>query len=159
MKSNETRRCMNRIGVGKPTTFVDCVSACWNNAAMMKEYRRLTGHALGEDKRKPLEKMIDAATGYVPSAVDDAEARAFFEFVRDCIWLPLLAKEVAEALERDSSPLPLDEQFTCPKCGGHTFGTAFNVGGCHGYDEANDRECGFRWPRADDAKYFRARTA
>lgn len=62
----------------------------------------------------------------------------------------------------------IDEtQFTCPKCGGHEFGTLLDTsalddphsgtGHCHGMtgDYPNPRVCGFTWARRDDAQYFR----
>lgn len=71
-------------------TFEQCVWACWNSGPFMREYRRLSGHALGEDRREPIERMIDAATGYTPKPLEEAEGRAFLEFVRDYVWRPLL---------------------------------------------------------------------
>lgn len=57
----------------------------------MREYRRLSGHAIGKYVRKPIDRMIDATTGYTPPALDDAEAVAFLEFVERVVWLPLVA--------------------------------------------------------------------
>lgn len=59
----------------------------------------------------------------------------------------------------------IDEvEFTCPRCGGHQFGTTLDMtaladpmsgeGVCHGY-LGFGRPCGFTWPRRDDAKHFR----
>jgi hypothetical protein len=63
----------------------------------MREYRRLSGHALGADMRSGLDRMIDAATGYKPATVDEAEARLLFEFIRDYIWAPVLAQCLGNA--------------------------------------------------------------
>lgn len=78
-------------------SFKKCVWDCWNNAEFMAHYRRLTGHALGADKRSTIEHLVDRATGYKPSSVDEAEAVEFFDFVRDYIWIPVLAKMAEEA--------------------------------------------------------------
>lgn len=56
------------------------------------------------------------------------------------------------------------EEFTCPKCGSHYFGTsgADNwddaVGYCHGDEEVRVRRrgCKFSWPRKEDDQYFGA---
>lgn len=47
--------------------------------------------------------------------------------------------------------------FTCPKCGGHYFGTEFDkgidrpgIGYCHG--DADRPSCGFKWNREDDER-------
>jgi len=82
-----------------PPSFRQCVEACWHNADLMHEYRRLTGHALGLDKRTPLDRMIDRATQHVPPALDDAEMQAFFKFVRDYIWMPV----VLECLQKEGA--------------------------------------------------------
>jgi hypothetical protein len=46
-----------------------------------------------------------------------------------------------------------EQEFTCPECGSHCFGTysegASSEGQCHG------RLCRFTWNRLDDARYFR----
>ncbi len=77
-----------------PPTFPQCVLACWDNADFMREYRRLTGAAIGEDKRSALDRLIDAATGHTPPVFDDRELEAFFEFVHDYIWSPLVAEHL-----------------------------------------------------------------
>lgn len=81
----------------RPPSFRQCVETCWHNQTFMHEYRRLSGHALGLDKRTPLDRMIDQASGYVPPPLDDAEMHAFFEFVRDYIWMPVVADCLKEA--------------------------------------------------------------
>ena len=45
-------------------------------------------------------------------------------------------------------------RFTCPRCGGHTFGSNGyqNTGHCNGY--IGDKSCCFVWDRVDDYKYF-----
>jgi len=76
-------------------TFSDCVMECWDNAAFMREYRRLTGSKIGSDPRTQIEKMIDAAAGHDPT-IDEAEAREFFAFVRKYVWDTFVAKMAAE---------------------------------------------------------------
>lgn len=72
-----------------------------------------------------------------------------------------------------------DEDFTCPECSSHYFGTsseavhkgmtaaeslAGSTGHCHGY-KGPALPCTFTWPRSEDARYFtgngrfRSRTA
>lgn len=60
-------------------------------------------------------------------------------------------------------------EFTCPRCGGHEWGTYFEDGAfnpadinagnglCHGtvVTTRSRTVCRFTWPRRDDAKYFR----
>ena len=75
-------------------TFEECVWECWDNPDLMREYRRLTGHALGKDRRSTIERMIDSATGHEPPALDEAEVRHFLNFVRDHIWQPLVWRAV-----------------------------------------------------------------
>ena len=73
----------------------------------------------------------------------------------------------------ESAPLPsgtsapssegVQDKFTCPNCGSHSFGTSSAtehhdqwVRHCHGWIVQEDRSftrCGFQWPYADDAKY------
>lgn len=73
-------------------TFEQVVLEVWGTPELMAEYRRLTGSTLGADTRPPIVRLIDDATGR-----DHWEAnwQPFFEFVRDCVWLPLIARELA----------------------------------------------------------------
>lgn len=50
-----------------------------NNKDFMKEYRRLTGSALGVGI--PINIMVDEASGKF-----DADAKELFEFIRDYVW-------------------------------------------------------------------------
>lgn len=54
------------------------------------------------------------------------------------------------------------QEFTCPRCGSHEFGTSGihandwpgdAEGMCHGY--LGERICRFIWRRKDDALYFK----
>lgn len=80
-------------------TFERAVFACWDNAEFMRQYRRLTGAQIGlRPTRDPFSAMIDAATG-VPT-IDPKEAADFFRFVRDYVWIPVLAKILEERAKR-----------------------------------------------------------
>jgi len=70
--------------------FLDVVQACLNSAEFMGEYRRLTGEML-QEKRAPIDIMIDRATGNLPH--NDDELLRFFAAVDDLIWqrLPVSA--------------------------------------------------------------------
>lgn len=63
-------------------TFRDCVLACYDNPALMSEYRRLTGSDFGATS--PLASAIDHATGRF-----EEEAVRFFAFVYDVVWIRL----------------------------------------------------------------------
>jgi hypothetical protein len=65
-----------------PLTFRDCVLACYDNPALMSEYRRLTGSDFGATT--PLASAIDHATGHF-----DEQAMRFFAFVYDVVWTRL----------------------------------------------------------------------
>jgi hypothetical protein len=68
------------------------------------------------------------------------------------------------ALWEAASSSAKGEQFTCPECGSHMFGTsncnapdrAAMVGHCHGTEKVLGRSCRFTWKRSDDAQYFKA---
>lgn len=56
----------------------------------------------------------------------------------------------------------MDNEFTCPECGGHYWGSSTNpdktfTRGCSGYtgSGADVRLCRFRWHQSDDAKYMK----
>jgi hypothetical protein len=73
-------------------SFARCVLACWDDRAFMREYRRLTGHTLGQDCRSTIDRMIDDATAAPfdkQESINQAEARAFFRFVYEIVWAPL----------------------------------------------------------------------
>jgi hypothetical protein len=81
-------------------TFQEVVLECCKTPELIKEYDRLQGSNLSRvlipqpDTRKPIEIMIDEATGYdrVKSNIDEEfhkEMLNFINFVYDCVWLPL----------------------------------------------------------------------
>lgn len=71
-----------------------CVEQCMASEEFMREYRRLTGSQLLKP-RTPLDVLIDNATG--APAVNDREARAFFEFVRTYVFETFIASQLADA--------------------------------------------------------------
>lgn len=69
-------------------TFRFCVREVLANEAIMTEYRRLSGRPNFMLKRHPIEVMVDEACRR--QVVDPEEAKEFFDFVRDYVWLPWL---------------------------------------------------------------------
>ena len=70
------------------------IKTCLSTPDFMKEYRRLSGHSLG--RAAPIIMMIDKATGKT-----DAEAKEFFEFVREHIWWPVVFNILHETERHD----------------------------------------------------------
>lgn len=63
-------------------TFQDCVLECSKNRELISEFDRLNGtHLSTLDRRKPIEQMIDEATGR-----DRAALQQFIEFVHEFVW-------------------------------------------------------------------------
>jgi hypothetical protein len=60
-----------------------CVQAAWNNRELLVEYDRLRGTNLALAGSR-LDLQIDFSSGRL-----EAEAEAFVQFVRDCIWSQL----------------------------------------------------------------------
>lgn len=73
-------------------TFHETLTHCAKERSLVRQFERLTGHQL-LGSEKPLEVMIDKATGWEPSseALD-----AFVRFVWECIWVPVCNKLRAE---------------------------------------------------------------
>jgi hypothetical protein len=70
-------------------TFADCLIECAKAPGFVSNFNRLTGRHLGEQlKRSPIEKMIDASTGYeeILAAQQDEDLRAFVEFCHETVW-------------------------------------------------------------------------
>ena len=65
----------------------DALAITLANKEFMREYRRLTGHRLGDGP--VIDRMIDESTGKL-----EDEARQFYVFVRDHIWMPVIAQSV-----------------------------------------------------------------
>ena len=76
-------------------TFQDAVMECANEPRFVSEFNRLTGCKLDfTDKRSPIEKIIDDATGYpYPFKINKEDVHKFFDFVFEYIWLPLIGTE------------------------------------------------------------------
>ena len=72
-------------------TFADAVVECARNDQFVAEFNRLTGSNLSfQDRRAPIEIMIDESTGYPhPFKCDKSELHTFFDFVYEFIWLRL----------------------------------------------------------------------
>ncbi len=72
--------------------FYDVVFHCMCNKDFMREYNRLNESTLFQDTRKPIERMIDEATGYAETlnTKHDEEMHAFVGFVWEYIWIPLI---------------------------------------------------------------------
>lgn len=73
-------------------TLEETIKLCIQTPELIKEYERLL------DKKfvpsSPIEKMIDEATGY-----DKKLAHDFFNFVRDYIWMPVVAQMIKEKIQ------------------------------------------------------------
>ena len=72
--------------------FEAVLRECIKHPDLIKEYNRLSGTHLGEDKRVPIVRMIDEQSGYqtILDERDMEEFRGFADFVFRCIYLPLL---------------------------------------------------------------------
>lgn len=75
--------------------FVAVMRECIKHPDLIKQYNRLQGTHIGEDKRPPIIMMIDKQTGYqeVLDKRDMEEFKGFADFVFRCIYLPLLTQE------------------------------------------------------------------
>ena len=62
--------------------FLDTVKYCYSRKDLVEQFDRLYGTSL---MSKGLAFEIDMATGKF-----EADARAFFDFVYDCVWEPLV---------------------------------------------------------------------
>ncbi len=75
-------------------TFLDCLRECIGIEEFVSQFNRLSGTTLGVDKRAPIERMVDEATGY--RGLDDAENEAMkklVEFVYEFVWMLLVQQE------------------------------------------------------------------
>lgn len=72
--------------------FQDCLIECCLNENLVKAFNRLSNTTLDfQDKRKPIERMIDASTGYpYPFKNKSDEMQQFISFCFECIWIPLV---------------------------------------------------------------------
>lgn len=71
-------------------TFTECLFYCIGEPELVKEFNRLTGSRIGVDDRKPIERLVDEAAGYIPFADDYVK---FIQFVWAAIYLPLKEAE------------------------------------------------------------------
>ncbi len=73
-------------------TFQDCVLECSKNKSLVSEFDRLQGtHLSSLDRRKPIEQMIDEATGR-----DRAALEKFVCFVYECVWIRIPREKETE---------------------------------------------------------------
>jgi hypothetical protein len=72
--------------------FHDCLIECCQNDELVKQFNRLSNTTLSfKDKRAPIEKMIDDATGYNnPFKNKSEEMQQFISFCLECVWLPFI---------------------------------------------------------------------
>lgn len=76
--------------------FTDCVLECCQTPELIKEFNRLAGRHVLEDKRAPIERMIDQASGY-QAVIEEKQyddMQAFISFVFEYIWMPVLKQEM-----------------------------------------------------------------
>ena len=73
-------------------TFEDCLLECCLNEDLVKGFNRLSKTTLDfHDRRAPIEKMIDGATGYNnPFKNKSEEMQQFIAFCFEFVWLPLV---------------------------------------------------------------------
>lgn len=69
--------------------FAEVAIECIKTTELVKEFNRLSKCNLGVDKRTPIEKMIDEATGS-QDGIDRQDMRKFVVFVYKFIWSPLI---------------------------------------------------------------------
>lgn len=76
-------------------TFSEVLIECCLNKELVKQFNRLCGTNLSfEDNRKPIERMIDEATGYQnPFKNNKEDLFKFFDFVLECVWIPLIIED------------------------------------------------------------------
>ena len=70
-------------------TFWDCALECINNKELVRQYNRIFEANLGKSlNRKPIEKMVDKATGYDVHLEnkEKVELHKFLMFVDEYIW-------------------------------------------------------------------------
>lgn len=70
-------------------TFETCCSECLKNKELVKEFNRLSGCHLGEQKNG-IDMAIDKACGYDPNK---EAVPAFVNFVMECIWIPMVSSK------------------------------------------------------------------
>ena len=77
--------------------FQDCLIECCQNDELVKEFNRLSNTNLNfKDRRAPIEKMIDEATGYNnPFKNKSVETQRFISFCFECIWISLAIEHSA----------------------------------------------------------------
>jgi hypothetical protein len=82
-------------------TFYDCLLESIRTPELIKEFDRLQGSNIMKifyEKRKPIEIMIDEATGYNKVLEEKAhkEMHEFIKFVYECVWCRLSSEVINE---------------------------------------------------------------
>lgn len=76
--------------------FSDCVMECARNDDFIREFNRLTGCHFGKSlDRKPIEIMVDKATGYSGESHEDIVR--FIQFVWEFVWCTLPEESFADS--------------------------------------------------------------
>lgn len=72
--------------------FEEVALECIKTPELVREFNRLAGCNLGVDNRKPVERMVDKATGYqvVVDRRGYEEMGKFVKFIFKSVWLPLM---------------------------------------------------------------------
>lgn len=85
----------------KGVNFQEFIVECCQNDDFVREFNRLFNTTLNfHDKRKPIEIMVDKATGYNnPFRNKPEEIQQFITFIFQYIWLPAKLEDMA--LEND----------------------------------------------------------
>ena len=74
--------------------FRECVLECAETPEFVSNFNRLTGCNFGKSLlRKPIDIMIDQATGHPPE--DEADIKKFVSFVFNTVWYPLVAENMS----------------------------------------------------------------
>ena len=78
-------------------TFQDAVMQCFKNKQFMREYNRLAGTHLNEDKTgiAPIEILIDDACTEVSEEYKQ-DLRDFIAIIDKTVWQPLLMQGIKE---------------------------------------------------------------
>jgi flagellin-specific chaperone FliS len=82
-------------------TFNDCLLECVRTPELIKEFDRLSGSNVMEifyDKRAPIVRMIDDATGYnkILEENKSKDLMKFIEFVYEYVWRRLSSEVINE---------------------------------------------------------------
>ncbi len=79
-------------------TFNDCALECCKQSELIRQFDRLSGTNVMQifyDKRAPITRMIDEATGYQKELDRKAheDMQMFLCFIFECVYMPLVSVE------------------------------------------------------------------